>query len=174
MGATRDTVYVGKETDTPLGPVWVALSDDGLVAIEISDEPEKLFKLLPKFGFRQVVSDPVKTRPVLKQIRAYLLGKRKDFEIPIDWSVLTPFQEQALKVTRTIPFGQVSSYGEIASQLGNPRNARAVGGAEANNPMPLVIPCHRVLGADGGLHGYGAGKGLETKAWLLDLEGVER
>ena len=66
------------------------------------------------------------------------------------------------------------TYKEIASQLGNPKGARAVGGAEATNPMPLVIPCHRVLGSDGGLHGYGAGKGLETKAWLLELEGVER
>ena len=88
----------------------------------------------------------------------------------IDWSVLTPFQERALRATYDIPYGRVKTYGEIAQLLGNPRAARAVGRAEATNPMPLVIPCHRVIGSDGGLHGYGAGEGLATKAWLLELE----
>lgn len=174
MVEERDVVYVGKEADTPLGPVWVAISKAGLVAVELGDEPEKLIELLPKLDFQRVISEPKKTRQALKQIRAYLLGKRKEFTLPIDWSVLTPFQEIALKATFEIPFGQVSTYGEIADKLGKPKSARAVGRAEATNPIPLVIPCHRVLGADGGLHGYGAGKGLETKAWLLDLEGVER
>lgn len=90
----------------------------------------------------------------------YLLGHRQTFNILIDWGVLTPFLEQVLKAT----------YGEIARQVGKPRTVRAVGRAEATNPMPLVIPCHRVLGADGRLHGYGAGEGLKTKAWLLQLE----
>jgi len=174
MARKRDIVYVGKETDTPVGPVWVAISDQGLVAVELGDEPEGLIEQLPKLGFLQVVSNPVKTRQALQQIRDYLFGKSKEFTIPVDWSVLTPFQERALKATCEIPYGHVSTYKEIASQLGNPKGARAVGGAEATNPMPLVIPCHRVLGSDGGLHGYGAGKGLETKAWLLELEGVER
>jgi len=174
MARKRDIVYVGKETDTPVGPVWVAISDQGLVAVELGDEPEGLIEQLPKLGFLQVVSNPVKTRQALRQIRDYLFGKRKEFTIPVDWSVLTPFQGRALKATCEIPYGHVSTYKEIASQLGNPKGARAVGGAEATNPMPLVIPCHRVLGSDGGLHGYGAGKGLETKAWLLELEGVER
>jgi methylated-DNA-[protein]-cysteine S-methyltransferase len=174
MAEARNTVYVGKETDTPLGPVWVAVSERGLVAVELSDEPEMLIEQLPKLGFRRVVSDPGKTKQALKQIRAYLLGKRKNFDIDIDWSVLTPFQEQALRETYKIPYGRVSTYGEIAERLDRPKAARAVGRAEGANPMPLVIPCHRVLGADGGLHGYGAGKGVETKAWLLELEGVDR
>jgi methylated-DNA-[protein]-cysteine S-methyltransferase len=174
MARKRDIVYVGKETNTPVGPVWVAISETGLIAVELRDEPEELIEQLPRLGFRQVVSDPVKTKRALQQIRDYLLGKRKEFTIPIDWSVMTPFQEKALKATCEIPYGQISTYKEIASQLGNPNGARAVGGAEATNPMPLVIPCHRVLGSDGGLHGYGAGKGLETKAWLLELEGVDR
>jgi len=170
MGKKKDIIYVGKEIDTPVGPVWVALSEAGLVAVELSDEPEYLIKLLPKLGYKQVVSDRGKTRAALLQIREYLHGERQKFEIPIDWSGLTPFQEKALRATWAIPYGETSTYGEIASQLGKPNSARAVGRAEASNPMPLVIPCHRVLGKDGGLHGYGAGKGVETKAWLLALE----
>jgi methylated-DNA-[protein]-cysteine S-methyltransferase len=173
MGEAQKIIFVGKETDTPVGPIWVALSERGLVAVELSDEPEYLIKLLPKLGFQQVVSDRRKTGAALEQIRDYLLGERQKFEIPVDWSGLTPFQERALRATYEIPYGEVSTYGEIASQLGNPNGARAVGRAEATNPMPLVIPCHRVLGADGGFHGYGAGKGVETKAWLLELEGVK-
>jgi methylated-DNA-[protein]-cysteine S-methyltransferase len=173
MGEVQDIIYVGKETDTPVGPIWVALSERGLVAVELSDEPEFLIKLLPKLGYQQAVSDRTQTKMALKQIGEYLRGERQEFEIPIDWSGMTPYQERALRATCEIPYGEVKTYGEIANQLGNPKGARAVGRAEATNPMPLVIPCHRVLGADGGLHGYGAGKGLETKAWLLELEGVE-
>ena len=170
MGEKRDTVYVGKSTDTPLGPIWVAISELGLVAVELSEEPEQLTSQLIKIGCKQVESDQNKTAAALQQISEYLLGERKEFEIAIDWPVLTPYLERALRATYEIPYGQVRTYGEIASQLGNPRGARAVGRAEATNPMPLVIPCHRVIGADGGLHGYGAGEGLATKAWLLELE----
>jgi methylated-DNA-[protein]-cysteine S-methyltransferase len=173
MGEVRDIIYIGKETDTPVGPIWVVLSERGLVAVELGDEPEFLIKLLPKLGYQRAVSDRQQTKIALKQISEYLRGERHEFEIPIDWSGMTPYQERALRATCEIPYGEVKTYGEIASQLGNPNGARAVGRAEATNPMPLVIPCHRVLGADGGLHGYGAGKGLETKAWLLELEGVE-
>jgi methylated-DNA-[protein]-cysteine S-methyltransferase len=172
MNKKRGIVYVGKETDTPIGPVWVALSEGGLVAVELGDEPEYLIARLPKFGFQEVVSDPKKTKPALQQIREYLEGDRQDFDIPIDWSVMTAFQEKALRATYDVPYGEVTTYGEIAENLGKPKGAQAVGRAEATNPMPLVIPCHRVLGADGGLHGYGAGEGIETKAWLLELEGA--
>ena len=83
---------------------------------------------------------------------------------------VTPFQVEALQATYNIAFGQVATYKEIAHQIGKPRAARGVGRAEATNPMPLVIPCHRVIGSDGGLHGYGGRGGLRTKAWLLRLE----
>lgn len=173
MRKKKDIIYVGKETDTPVGPIWVAVSEHGLVAVELSDEPDYLIKRLPKLGYQQVVSDPKNTKKALKQIREYLNGERQDFDIPIDWSGMTSFQEKALRATYKIPYGEVTTYGEIAKQMGKPKSARGVGRAEATNPMPLVIPCHRVLGADGGLHGYGAGEGIETKAWLLELEGAE-
>jgi methylated-DNA-[protein]-cysteine S-methyltransferase len=126
--------------------------------------------MLKRTGATFIQVDQTKTTDEVQQISEYLLGERETFDLLIDWSGLTPFQEKALRATFDIPYGEVKTYGEIASQLGNPRAARAVGRAEATNPMPLVIPCHRVIGADGGLHGYGAGQGLETKAWLLKLE----
>ena len=107
----------------------------------------------------------------LAQMVEYLDGARRDFDLQIDWSVLTPFQQSVLQATFAIPYGQTRTYAQIAQQVGNPRAARAVGRAEATNPMPVVIPCHRVVGTDGKLHGYGAGDGLKTKAWLLEMEG---
>jgi len=86
---------------------------------------------------------------------------------------MLPFQLAALKATQSIPYGQTKTYAEIACEIGKPQAARAVGRAEATNPIPLVIPCHRVIGTDGKLHGYGGGKGIETKAWLLALESGE-
>ena len=170
MSDIKETVYIGEINSTPLGPIWVAVSGRGLVGVEVSPDQGVLVALLKRFGFQQVLVDEAKTAAATHQIGQYLQGERKTFDLLIDWSILTSFQEQALRATFAIPYGEVMTYGEIAHQLGNPRAARAVGRAEATNPMPLVIPCHRVIGADGGLHGYGAGAGLETKAWLLELE----
>ena len=170
MRDKRGTVYIGEIDSTPLGPIWVAVSEQGLVGVEVSPDQGVLVTLLKRFGFEEVLVDEAKTAAATHQISQYLQGERKNFDLPIDWSLLTPFQEQALRATFAIPYGEVMTYGEIAHQLGNPRAARAVGRAEATNPMPLVIPCHRVIGSDGGLHGYGAGEGLATKAWLLELE----
>jgi methylated-DNA-[protein]-cysteine S-methyltransferase len=163
-------VFIGKLKSSPIGPIWAAVSERGLVAVEVSPDREALNNELSHLGFNQVVLDQLKTETALVEIGEYLDGMRKTFDLPIDWSVLTPFQKRALRATFEIPYGGVKTYGEIALQLGNPRGARAVGRAEATNPMPLVIPCHRVIGADGSLHGYGAGEGLKTKAWLLELE----
>jgi methylated-DNA-[protein]-cysteine S-methyltransferase len=170
MIINKKIVSIGALETSPLGPIWVAVSDRGLVAVEVSADREALNDQLARMDYDQVVIDQDKTAAALKEIQEYLDGGRKSFAMAIDWSVLTPFQERALRATYGIPYGRVRTYGEIARQLGNPRGARAVGRAEATNPMPLVIPCHRVIGADGGLHGYGAGEGLKTKAWLLELE----
>jgi methylated-DNA-[protein]-cysteine S-methyltransferase len=86
--------------------------------------------------------------------------------------LLRPFQREVLQITFEIPYGETRTYSDIAHQMGRERAARAVGRAEATNPMPLVVPCHRVIGSDGKLHGYGGGEGLKTKEWLLKMEGA--
>jgi methylated-DNA-[protein]-cysteine S-methyltransferase len=132
-----------------------------------ASEEEVRSRLAP----HRVVVQQNRVAPILAQLDDYLQGKRHAFDLAIDWSPLTPFQRDVLQLVYTIPYGQTRTYGEIASELGKPGAARAAGQANATNPMPLVIPCHRVLGSDGHLHGYGGAGGVETKAWLLRLEG---
>jgi methylated-DNA-[protein]-cysteine S-methyltransferase len=163
--------YVDGLPESPLGVIWAAVSERGLVAVQVGSSREDFVESLRRLGFTDLVFDSPRAASFLGEIAAYLEGRRQDFDLPIDWSVLTPFQQQVLRATCAIPYGQVTTYGDLARQLGKPRAARAVGRAQATNPMPLVIPCHRVVGADGGLHGYGAGEGLSTKTWLLNLEG---
>jgi methylated-DNA-[protein]-cysteine S-methyltransferase len=163
-------VWIGESTYTPLGNIWVGVSENGLAAVEIQADQSGFIERLQRSGFQQVLLDQDQVKDHLQQLVEYLEGKRTHFDLPIDWSVMSPFQERALRATLAIPYGKTSTYGEIARQIGRPQSARAVGRAEATNPIPLVLPCHRVLGADGGLHGYGAPGGLETKAWLLNLE----
>lgn len=165
-------LYIGQLQNTPLGDLWIAVSETGLAAVEwAASEAEFGASLLKRFK-RPVTSDPLKVAPAAEQIREYLAGKRREFNLPIDWTLLRPFQREVLQVTLSIPYGETRAYGDIAAQIGRPRAARAVGRAEATNPMPLVIPCHRVVGRDGKLHGYGGGEGLPTKTWLLKLEGA--
>lgn len=162
--------WFGVREVSPIGPVWAAVSARGLVAVELGGDQSAIMRIVQRLGFDQVSMEIERTAQVLEQIAEYLAGKRKTFDLPIDWSVLTPFQAKTLRATFEIPYGEVRTYGEIAQGLGKPGAARAVGRAEATNPMPVVLPCHRVIGADGKLHGYGTGNGLETKAWLLSLE----
>ncbi len=101
------------------------------------------------------------------QLRAYFAGQRHQFSLALAPDV-TPFQQRVLAALQEIPYGQTRSYREIATAIGNPKAVRAVGGANASNPLPIVIPCHRVIGSGGALTGFGGG--LETKRFLLDLE----
>ncbi len=164
------TIYIGNTGSTPIGDLWVAVSENGLVAVEFPCTQMGFTTWLEKHRGGQVEFAPEKVKDAVEQLREYAAGKRREFTLPIDWSVLNTFQQKALKITFAIPYGQTRTYKEIAIELGNPRAARAVGRAEATNPMPIVLPCHRVVGSDGKLHGYGGGDGLPTKAWLLKLE----
>ena len=167
-----EIIYIGDTGDTPLGNLWLAVSDAGLVAVEF-DMGQAEFSSYVQARFKRPVKfNPKRVAKAAGQLRDYLNGKRRSFTFPIDWSALRPFQREALEATYAIPFGETRTYGELAHQIGRPRAARAVGRAEATNPMPLVIPCHRVVGTDGKLHGYGGGDGLPTKEWLLKLEGA--
>ncbi len=165
-------IYIGVLDPTPLGIIWVALSDHGLMAVETQKSKAQFIEILRLRYRAEIIFDQRRTAMVLQQIDAYLNGQRSHFDIPIDWSVMTPFQQKVLQATYAIPRGEVHTYGQIAAGCGNPGAARAVGRAEATNPMPLVVPCHRVVAADQSLHGYSAPGGLHTKAWLLRLEGA--
>jgi methylated-DNA-[protein]-cysteine S-methyltransferase len=170
MSKRGSVAYVGRIEQSPLGEIWVAASDQGLLAVEIKADPDVFMDGLRRMGYRPVFSDDRLVADAIAQISDYLSGTRRNFDLPIDWSGMTPFKERVLRETYAIPCGETRTYGEIAAGLGMPGAARAVGRAEATNPIPLVIPCHRVVGADGGLHGYGAPGGIATKAWLLGLE----
>lgn len=163
-----EQVWIGSMEHGRLGPLWVAVSPRGLAAVRMRATASEMGDLFPE---DDVVHDPDRATDALDQIGAYLRGERRGFDLPIDWSVLTPFQEEVLRIVFAIPYGQTRTYQQIADELGKPGAARAVGRANATNPMPLVIPCHRVLGSDGSLHGYGGAGGVETKAWLLAMEG---
>jgi methylated-DNA-[protein]-cysteine S-methyltransferase len=165
-------LYIGNLRNSPLGDLWVAVSDQGLAAIEWSQDEADFGTYLTKRFKRAVQANPEKADSALRQLDEYLRGARKAFDLPIDWSLLRPFQQLVLRIVYAIPYGQTRTDGDIAHEIGNPNAARAVGRANATNPMPLVIPCHRVIGSDGKLTGYGGGEGLPTKEWLLKMEGA--
>ena len=164
-------VTIGVVEHTALGAIWLAFTEHGLAGVGVRESQASFSQQLERMGFNRVVVDQDLLAGPLEQVKEYLSGVRRSFEFPIDWSVLPSFQQSALQATWAIPYGQTRTYAQIADQVGRPRAARAVGRAEATNPMPLVIPCHRVIGSEGKLHGYGAGDGLQTKAWLLEMEG---
>lgn len=161
-------IWIGSGEQERLGPVWVAVSSVGLAAVLMKGTEGAMRRHLAP---AEAVVDQERTVEAVSQIVAYLNGQRRELDLPIDWSVLEPFHAQVLKRVHAIPYGQTRTYGEIAKELGLTNGARAVGRANATNPMPLVIPCHRVVGSDGRLHGYGGPGGVTTKAWLLQLEG---
>jgi len=171
MNISSQKIYLGELNNTPLGDLRLAASDVGLVAVEWLDLEPELFAYL--FRLKKTVEQNQKMIHLYtKELGEYLKGMRRDFTFAIDWSTLKPFQMKTLKVVYKIPYGETLTYADIAMQIGHPNAYRAVGRVNATNPMPLVIPCHRVIGKDGKLHGYGGGEGLPTKEWLLKLEGA--
>lgn len=158
----------GELTDTPVGPVSFVAGDAGLQ--RISYQPLKVLKAEQDLFEDKPSLNGLETVGILlAEINEYLFGIRKSFSVHIDWDVLEGFQRQVLEFTAEIPFGEIKTYGEIAEKLGKPGAARAVGGALGRNPMPIVIPCHRVIGSEKQLIGYTGG--LDKKAFLLGLEG---
>ena len=165
-------LYTGELKGTPIGNLWLAMSDLGLVAVEGDISQADFESYLAKRFKRPVQYKPKMVAHAASELREYFKGKRRAFTLLIDWSLLRPFQQSVLRSTYEIPYGETRTYKEIAERIGKPHAARAVGRAEATNPMPLVIHCHRMIGTDGKLHGYGMGEGIKTKEWLLKLEGA--
>lgn len=163
------TIYYNS-TSSHLGTVWAAVSDAGLWALDYGMDEGEFLDYASKRGKVNFIKDEERPAMALKQAQEYLKGERKEFDYPVDWEGMTDFQIAARKAVMAIPAGETSSYGEIAKQIGKPRAARAVGLANATNPIIFVIPCHRVIGADGSLTGYGGQGGIKTKQWLLEME----
>jgi O-6-methylguanine DNA methyltransferase len=137
---------------TPIGPVTIVVSKAGLLQVNLA--PAGDHHSSPDFLPQEPAPDCLNL--ALHQIESYLNGALNTFSIPIDCSQQSPFQQIVLKAAMQIPYGEIVTYGQLASSVGRPSAARAVGGALGRNPMPLVIPCHRVVGADRRLHGYSA------------------
>ena len=171
MNDDGGSVWIGKLGNTYLGDIWTAQSVSGLVAIDLWGDQAIFAEQVYKLTGLQADYAPEHLSEITRQLAEYLDGERRRFEVEIDWSVMTPFQQDVLQIVCDIEYGRTRTYGDIARQLGKPQAMPAVGRANATNPIPIVIPCHRVLGADGRLQGYSAPGGIETKARLLRLEG---
>jgi methylated-DNA-[protein]-cysteine S-methyltransferase len=157
---------------TRLGPVYVACTEYGLAAVQIGGSAAAWRRQLRRLFSTPAEKQPAAVRKMAAQIREYLRGARRTLRGRIDWRVMSPFQRRVLRAALRIPYGRTSTYGKIATAIGNPRAARAVGRALGANPIPLVIPCHRVLASDGGLGGYSAPGGVNVKRQLLRMEGA--
>jgi methylated-DNA-[protein]-cysteine S-methyltransferase len=158
--------------DTPLGRLLLAATDAGLVRlayVEDGDEDEILAGLAARLSPR-VLAAPRRLDGPRRELDQYFAGARREFDTPLDWSLTRGFGRRVLQATAAIPFGSVSTYRTVAGQAGNPRASRAAGNALGANPIPIIVPCHRILHSTGGLGGYTGG--LERKRLLLRIEGA--
>ena len=158
--------------DTPVGELLVAATARGVVRISYLDwfPAEGTLADLAKRVSPRVLEAPERLVAVRRELDEYFEGRRRSFDVATDRSLLGPFARKVLGRTAKIPYGEVSTYGAVAAAAGSPRAARAAGNALASNPIPIVIPCHRVLHSGGGMGGYTGG--LDRKARLLELEGA--
>jgi methylated-DNA-[protein]-cysteine S-methyltransferase len=157
--------------DSPLGPLKVFVTPRGLLRLSYVDEPDdaQLDEIAERISPR-ILRAPERTDEVRRQLEEYFAGARRRFEVPVDWRLVRGFAGAVLRATAAIPFGAISTYREVATEAGSPNAYRAAGNALGSNPVPIVVPCHRVLHAGGGLGGYTGG--LERKRYLLTLEGA--
>ena len=167
----RHKIYLNVLPTEELGLIGVAVTDQGLKRLRMFQvDQSAFFSLNQEYQEGEYSFSDEETKPVIEQLQAYLNYEINKFSFPIDWTGYTQFQRAVLKQTYSIPYGETRSYGQIAAAIGNPKASRAVGQAEKSNQVPLVIPCHRVIGSDGSLTGYGGKDNLDLKAWLLDFE----
>ena len=166
------TVYYDVVSHSRVGELYVAVSERGLIALDFGLGERSFVDRVQHRTKATLVRSRERCADAMRQVREYLDGKRTKFDLLLDMTTMTDFQRQVLSAALKIPRGQWLTYGEVAKAIGRPQASRAVGQALGHNPVPIVIPCHRVLGSDGSLHGYSGGGGIQTKAWLLRLEGA--
>ena len=160
--------------ESPVGVLVAASTARGLACLSYEDHHGGVDAVLETITARispRVLEAPARLDDVRRELDEYFERRRTAFDLPIDWALVTPFGRRVLQATARIPFGEVSTYGRIAAQAGNPKAARATGNALGANPMPIVVPCHRVLHTAGrGIGNYTGG--VHRKEALLRLEGV--
>jgi len=171
-GSRTAPLYYDLIPDTPIGPVYFAANDKGIVSVDFGVPEAQFLAHIEKYFGQRPVYAPDAISNLKSQISDYLHGTRTTLNLPYDISSLTPFQQQVLLAALQIPRGQVYTYADIARKIGNPKAVRAVGQALGRNPVPIIIPCHRVIASDGKLGGYSGGGGLAAKRKLLVLEGA--
>jgi methylated-DNA-[protein]-cysteine S-methyltransferase len=156
--------------DTPVGPLLVAATDEGIARISYDADPEAELERLARIAGPRVLRAPRSVDDARRQLDEYFEGRREAFELAVDLRGTAPFAERVLRELALVPYGRTTTYGALAAQVGEPQAARAVGTVMNRNPVPIVLPCHRVIGASGSLVGYAGG--LERKEQLLRLEGA--
>jgi methylated-DNA-[protein]-cysteine S-methyltransferase len=160
--------------DSPVGTLVAAATERGLACLSYEDHHGGVDGVLETIAARispRILEAPARLDAIRRELDEYFERRRTAFDLPIDWALVTPFGRRVLQATASIPFGEVSTYGRIAAEAGNPKAARATGNALGSNPMPIVVPCHRVLHTGG--HGIGNYTGgVHRKEALLRLEGV--
>jgi methylated-DNA-[protein]-cysteine S-methyltransferase len=163
-----DVAYA--HADSPLGDLLVAVTPRGLACVSYLDfrEEEKTLANIAARLSPRVVEAPARLDDIRRQLDDYFAGRRRGFDVAIDWGLVGDFGRRVLGQTARIPFGEVATYGDIARGIGSPRAARATGNALGANPMPIVVPCHRVVASGGKMGGYTGG--IERKELLLTLE----
>ncbi|OGR33718.1 MAG: hypothetical protein A2091_09980 [Desulfuromonadales bacterium GWD2_61_12] len=154
---------------TPVGVVGLAASATGLVAVKMGGAAVVRGELGRRAPQAREELTPL-LAAAAAQVTAYFAGAGRHFDLPCDLPGLSPFSHRVLAALAQVPYAVTVSYGELALAAGHPGAARAVGAVMAHNPLPLILPCHRVVGKNGALSGYSGGEGVATKAWLLDFE----
>ena len=165
MKLPDDDTLATATLDTPIGRLRIAAVDDGLAAVLFPNQKDVAFAKREGSAKARAHRDKA-----LKALDLYFEGRKKDFSGLTLAAAGTDFQKNVWKALADIPFGETRSYADIARAIGNPKGMRAVGLANGRNPIPVIVPCHRVIGADGSLTGFGGG--LPTKKWLLEFEGI--
>jgi methylated-DNA-[protein]-cysteine S-methyltransferase len=156
--------------DTPIGPLLVGVTDRGVCRISFDPEWEHHLEVLARQFGPRVLRSPKPVERVRRELDEYFAGKRHHFDVEPDVRGLPPYNQKVLAELARVEYGRTTTYGTLAAQAGNPRAARAVGTVMNRNPIPIVLPCHRVVGASGSLTGYAGG--LHRKEQLLRLEGA--